>query len=263
MRHFPLVLALTLVACAALAGCGRVGGRGRPEPADAQAAARARMVETQIRSRGIEDGRVLRAMGEVPRHLFVPDDLAGSAYSDQPLSIGHGQTISQPYVVALMSELADLTPGERALEVGTGSGYAAAVLSALADSVYTIEIVAPLAASAAERLSRLGYSNVRVRCGDGYRGWPDRAPFDAIVVTAAPDRVPQPLLDQLAVGGKLVIPVGGVSQDLLEITRTADGLVERSVIPVRFVPMTGEAQERGGEGPHPDSGDREPVGGGP
>jgi protein-L-isoaspartate(D-aspartate) O-methyltransferase len=199
-------------------------------------------------------------MEAVPRHLFVPDDLAGSAYSDQPLPIGHGQTISQPYVVALMSELADLEPGERALEVGTGSGYAAAVLSELADSVYTIEIVAPLAASAAERLGRLGYSNVRVRCGDGYRGWPDRAPFDAIVVTAAPERVPQPLLDQLAIGGRLVIPVGGAGQDLREITRTADGFVERSVIPVRFVPMTGEAQERGGEGPQSGPAGRDTAG---
>jgi protein-L-isoaspartate(D-aspartate) O-methyltransferase len=206
------------------------------------------MVERQIRARGVEDARVLGALAAVPRHLFVPADVVEQAYDDHPLPIGHGQTISQPYVVALMTELADLRPGERALEVGTGSGYQAAVLAALADSVYTVEIVEPLAASAADRLRRLGYANVRVRWGDGYRGWPERAPFDAIVVTAAPERVPQPLLDQLAVGGRLVIPVGGASQDLLEITRTADGLVERNVIPVRFVPMTGEAQRRGGGG---------------
>lgn len=240
---------LAVAVCIAIAGCVPAADRHQqPALPDQHAAARARMVEQQLRTRGIEDARVLDAMAAVPRHAFVPEELAGQAYSDRPLPIGHGQTISQPYIVALMSELADIRPGERALEVGTGSGYAAAVLSELADSVYTIEIVQPLAASAAERLRRLGYANVRVRFGDGYRGWPERAPFDAIVVTAAPEYVPQPLLDQLAVGGRLVIPVGGASQDLIEITRTADGLVERSVIPVRFVPMTGEAQRQGGGG---------------
>jgi protein-L-isoaspartate(D-aspartate) O-methyltransferase len=245
-RRLPTAPAL--VALAALVHCGPVPEQAGRGPHDEYAAARNRMVERQIRARGVEDARVLGALAAVPRHLFVPADVVEQAYDDHPLPIGHGQTISQPYVVALMTELADLRPGERALEVGTGSGYQAAVLAALADSVYTVEIVEPLAASAADRLRRLGYANVRVRWGDGYRGWPERAPFDAIVVTAAPERVPQPLLDQLAVGGRLVIPVGGASQDLLEITRTADGLVERNVIPVRFVPMTGEAQRRGGGG---------------
>jgi protein-L-isoaspartate(D-aspartate) O-methyltransferase len=202
------------------------------------------MVEEQILARGVTDSLVLRAMATVPRHLFVPDDVVAYAYADQPLPIGHDQTISQPYIVALMTELADVAATDRVLEIGTGSGYQAAVLAGIADSVYTIEIVEPLATEAADRLERMGYANVRVRCGDGYRGWPGRAPFDAIVVTAAPDHVPQPLIDQLAPGGKLVIPVGTGLQELLEITRTADGVVERRVLPVRFVPMTGEAQKR-------------------
>jgi len=202
------------------------------------------MVEEQILARGVTDSLVLAAMAAVPRHLFVPTGVVAYAYADQPLPIGHDQTISQPYIVALMTELAGLAATDRVLEIGTGSGYQAAVLAGIADSVYTIEIVEPLATEAAERLERLGYANVRVRCGDGYRGWPGRAPFDAIIVTAAPDHVPQPLIDQLAPGGKLVIPVGTGLQELLEITRTADGVVERRVLPVRFVPMTGEAQKR-------------------
>jgi len=248
-RRGPTTAACALLAAALLVGCRPVAdGSSRPEPADQQASARARMVSQQIQARGVTDPRVLDAMRRVPRHLFVPEDLASQAHADHPLPIGHDQTISQPYVVALMTELADIGPGERALEIGTGSGYQAAVLAELADSVYTIEIVEPLAAEAAERLRRLGYGNVVVRSGDGYRGWPDRAPFDAIVVTAAPGHVPQPLLDQLAVGGKLVIPVGEVIQELREITRTDTGFVERSVLPVRFVPMTGEAERRGAGG---------------
>lgn len=244
-----LLLASAPIAFAALLHCGPAPEQpGTRAAADEHAGARARMVEQQLRARGIADSLVLEAMAAVPRHLFVPGDLVPSAYADRPLPIGHEQTISQPYIVALMTELADLGGNERVLEVGTGSGYQAAVLAEIADSVYTIEIVEPLAAEAAERLSRLGYANVRVRAGDGYRGWPERAPFGAIVVTAAPDHVPQPLIDQLAVGGKLVIPVGSALQELLEITRTADGLVERRVLPVRFVPMTGEAQKREHDG---------------
>jgi protein-L-isoaspartate(D-aspartate) O-methyltransferase len=200
------------------------------------------MVEWQLRRRGIRDRRVLAAMATVPRHLFVPEQLAGRAYRDEPLPIGYGQTISQPYVVALMSQLAELSPAESALEIGTGSGYHAAVLSRLAGRVYSIEIVPELAAAAGETLGRLGYENVEVRSGDGYRGWPEAAPFAAIVLTAAPTEIPGPLLDQLAVGGRLVAPVGEGTQQLTVITRTPGGLRRETVAPVRFVPMTGEAQ---------------------
>jgi protein-L-isoaspartate(D-aspartate) O-methyltransferase len=204
------------------------------------------MVESQIRARGVEDSLVLAAMRSVPRHLFVPPDLVGVAYTDGPLPIGLGQTISQPYIVALMTELAELEGGETVLEVGTGSGYQAAVLAEIADTVYTIEIVEPLAVTAAARLDSLGYENVVVRAGDGYQGWAEHAPFDAVIVTAAPDHVPGPLVEQLRVGGRLVIPVGDAYQELLQITKTETGVVERRVIAVRFVPMTGEAERRGG-----------------
>jgi protein-L-isoaspartate(D-aspartate) O-methyltransferase len=212
--------------------------------ADAFARARAEMVETQLAARGIRDPRVLEAMRTVERHRFVPDAARASAYADAPLPIGHGQTISQPYVVALMTELARVEPGSRVLEVGTGSGYQAAVLATLAAHVFGIEIVEPLAADARERLARLGYRNVTVRAGDGYRGWPEHAPFDAIVITAAPPEIPEPLLDQLAVGGRLVAPVGASEQKLVVVERTAAGLSRRTVALVRFVPMTGEAQRR-------------------
>jgi len=203
---------------------------------------RERMVRTQLQARGIADPRVLAAMRKVPRHEFVPADLAARAYEDSALPIGHDQTISQPYVVALMTELAQLGPDGRVLEIGTGSGYQAAVLAEVAKEVYSIEILEPLAIRAEATLRRLGYERVHVRRGDGYRGWPDAAPFDAILVTAAPDTVPPPLLEQLAPGGRLVIPVGRNRQTLEVHRRTADGItVERSV-PVAFVPMTGEAQ---------------------
>jgi protein-L-isoaspartate(D-aspartate) O-methyltransferase len=202
------------------------------------------MVETQIAARGVRDPRVLDAMRVVERHLFVPEAARGSAYADRPLPIGHGQTISQPYVVALMTELARVGPRSRVLEIGTGSGYQAAVLARLAGHVYGIEIVEPLAREAAARLERLGVRNVTVRAGDGYGGWPAHAPFDAIVVTAAPAELPAPLLEQLAVGGRLVAPVGELEQELVVVERTAAGLRRRSVALVRFVPMTGEAQRR-------------------
>ena len=201
------------------------------------------MVEEQIAARGVKDTRVLAAMRKVPRHLFVPENLIPEAYDDTPLPIGYGQTISQPYIVALMTELLQLRGDEKVLEVGTGSGYQAAVLAELAREVYTIEIVEPLARQAAERLRELGYTNVHVRHGDGYDGWPEKAPFDGIIVTAAPEEIPKPLLDQLKPGGRLVIPVGAWSQDLLVVTKSADGkITRRVVIPVRFVPMTGKAE---------------------
>lgn len=210
---------------------------------DRWAALRAAMVAEQIAARDVRDPAVLRAMRTVPRHELVPAGVRPEAYNDHPLPIGAGQTISQPYIVALMSELARVRPGDKVLEVGTGSGYQAAVLAEMGATVFTIEIVEELAARAAADLARLGYDNVTVRAGDGYLGWPEAAPFDAIVVTAAPPRVPPPLRDQLKVGGRLVIPVGETFQELRVITRTERGFRERSVIPVRFVPMTGRAQE--------------------
>jgi protein-L-isoaspartate(D-aspartate) O-methyltransferase len=185
-------------------------------------------------------------MGSVPRHLFVSEGSRNEAYDDHPLPIGHEQTISQPYIVALMTQLAQPKPGHRALDVGTGSGYQAAVLSLLCKEVYGIEIVPPLAEAARTRLAELGYANVTVRSGDGYRGWPEHAPFDVIIVAAAPDHVPQALVDQLAPGGRLVIPVGGYTQHLTVIERQADGSIRRSgAVGVLFVPMTGEALKRG------------------
>ena len=204
---------------------------------------RRRMVDGQIRARDVSSPRVLAAMEKVPRHRFVPDTYRAQAYEDYPLPIGEEQTISQPYIVALMTSLVDLEGGERVLEIGTGSGYQAAVLAQIASEVYSIEILDSLAARARSTLSELGYGNVQVRVGDGFAGWPEKAPFDAILVTAAPPKVPQPLLDQLKVGGKLVIPVGRYFQDLKVYTRTADGFEVRNVIPVRFVPMTGQAQQ--------------------
>jgi protein-L-isoaspartate(D-aspartate) O-methyltransferase len=194
---------------------------------------------------GIKDARVLHAVAKVPRHELVPARLRAQAYVDHPLPIGEGQTISQPHVVALMTELAHIDPGDRVLEVGTGSGYQAAILAELTDRVHTIEIVAPLAARARHDLERLGYrERIRFRIGDGYAGWADAAPFDAIIVTAAPPTIPAPLKAQLAIGGRLVIPVGEQHQDLRVIERTSDGFVEHESIAVRFVPMTGRAQER-------------------
>ena len=212
-------------------------------PSDPTRAARERMLHEQIAARGVSDPRVLAALARVPRHELVPVEQREHAYEDRPLPIGWEQTISQPYVVAYMTEQLQLTGDERVLEIGTGSGYQAAVLSLLAREVYTIEIVEPLAARARADLARLGYANVHVRAGDGYRGWPEHAPFDAIIVTAAPGHVPQPLLDQLAVGGRLVLPVGEWNQELQRIERTAEGLRRDRLIGVRFVPMRGEAEE--------------------
>jgi len=209
-------------------------------PQDAFRQARLAMVADQVAARGVMDPRVLDAMRAVPRHEFVPLTLRDDAYVDSPLPIGHGQTISQPYIVALMTELARPSPADRVLEVGTGSGYQAAVISRLVSRVFTVELVDPLAQSASAVLRRLGYANVTVRSGDGYLGWPEEAPFDIILVTAAPEEVPAALVAQLKPGGRLIVPVGRVwdVQDLQLIEKDAGGKVKaRSVIPVRFVPM--------------------------
>ena len=200
------------------------------------------MVRRQLKVRGIRDPRVLEAMRKVERHLFVPEHLQRQAYEDQPLPIGHAQTISQPYIVAFMTELAELKPGNRVLEIGTGSGYQAAVIAAMGCEVYSIEIVKTLAEEASKRLADLNIDTVHVRDGDGYAGWPEHAPFDAILVTAAPPKIPEPLKRQLRVGGRLIIPVGELFQELLLIERTETGFTEKRTLPVRFVPMTGEAQ---------------------
>ncbi len=200
------------------------------------------MVRDQLEVRGIRDPRVLEAMRKVERHLFVPESLQRQAYQDQPLPIGHAQTISQPYIVAFMTELAQLKPGDKVLEIGTGSGYQAAVIAAMGCEVYSIEIVKALAEEASQRLDDLGIVTVHVRDGDGYAGWPEHAPFDAILVTAAPPYIPEPLKQQLRVGGRLIIPVGDFFQELMLIERSETGFTKKNTLPVRFVPMTGEAQ---------------------
>jgi protein-L-isoaspartate(D-aspartate) O-methyltransferase len=214
-----------------------------PMQADPYVTARARMVDRQIAARGVADPAVLAAMRKVPRHRFVEPRLASSAYDDRPLPIGHGQTISQPYIVGYMVELLKLKPGAKVLEVGTGCGYQAAVLAEIAKAVFTIEIVGPLAACAKKALADTGYTAVQVRHGDGYGGWPDQAPFDGIVVAAAPDHVPPALVEQLAVGARLVIPVGEFHQEIRVITKTEKGSREERLIPVRFVPLTRDVRE--------------------
>lgn len=204
---------------------------------------RARLVET-LRHQGVRSERVLRAMARVPRHRFVPPEIVPHAYRNEPMPIGYEQTISQPYVVAYMTELLELEPDDRVLEVGTGSGYQAAVLAELAKEVYSVEIVPELAISGERNLRAAGYEHVTVRVGDGYAGWPEKAPFDAIIVTAAPDHIPPGLIEQLATGGRLVIPVGDFHQEIILVTKSEGGVVQRTTIPVRFVPMTGEAQRR-------------------
>lgn len=200
------------------------------------------MVRSQIEERGVSDPAVLAAMRRVPRHEFVPPEVRSFAYEDSPLPIGDGQTISQPYIVALMTQLLKLKNTDRVLEIGTGSGYQAAVLAEIVSEVYTIEIVEPLERSARATLGRLGYKNVFTRAGDGYRGWPEHAPFDAIIITAAPAQIPEPLIDQLKTGGKMVLPLGTWYQELIVLTKGEDGMRKESVIPVRFVPMTGEIE---------------------
>jgi protein-L-isoaspartate(D-aspartate) O-methyltransferase len=235
---------LLIAAGAAAAFLAALGGAGCALASqDPTAVPRRRMVEEQIRWRGIADRELLSVMEGVPRHLFVPEDERPLAYADHPLPIGAGQTISQPYVVALMTSLLGLDREDKVLEIGTGSGYQAAVLARLARDVYTIEIVPELAENARRTLAALGYANVHVKTGDGYRGWPEAAPFDAIILTAAPAAVPDPLLAQLKTGGKMVLPLGKDFQDLVVLTKTATGVERQVVAPVRFVPMTGEAEK--------------------
>ena len=233
----------------ALAGCNsRSTFHANNDAASDFAAARRRMVEEQLQAPGrdIKNPRVLAALAAVPRHEFVPVAYRGLAYEDHPLPIGHGQTISQPYIVAFMTEQLDPRPTDRVLEIGTGSGYQAAVLAMLVKEVCSIEIVEPLARRASADLQRLGYQNVKVRAGDGYQGWPELAPFDAIIVTCAPDHVPQPLIQQLKDGGRMMIPVGtSADQKLFLLSKTGNEIKQYAVLPVRFVPMTGTA----GRGP--------------
>ena len=237
MLPFALVITVLTSAC-------RAESLPQLEPGkDPFAKLRRQMVAVQLAGRDIRDEVVLRVMMRVPRHLFVGEKWREYAYADHPLPIGEDQTISQPYIVAYMTQALQLEAGERVLEVGTGSGYQAAVLGELAAEVYTIEIVSVLARRSKALLAELGYENVHVREGDGYRGWPEQAPFDAVMVTAAPDHLPEPLLEQLKMGGRLVLPVGDSYQELLRLTKTAEGVRVDTLLPVRFVPMTGEALE--------------------
>jgi len=242
MRKLILVLAGWLTA---------MTGRGTAAPslaatgADSYALARRQMVAEQLvrAGRDITNARVLTVMGKVPRHEFVPERLRPEAYTDHPLPIGQGQTISQPYIVAFMTERLEPRPTDRVLEIGTGSGYQAAVLAGLVAEVYTIEIISDLAQRAAADLKRLGYTNVQVRAGDGYQGWAEAASFDGIIVTCAPERVPQPLIDQLKDGGRIIIPVGPAwNQELVLLRKRGGKLEQQAVLPVRFVPMTGKAK---------------------
>ena len=251
-RAVSVAVLLSCVLSVALAGC-RASERAAPEatapptapPSSAGIAGpdygqlRSQMVRFQLRARGISDERVLEAMSFVPRHDFVPPDQVPYAYEDHPLPIGEGQTISQPYIVALMSELLELERGDKVLEIGTGSGYQAAILAELTPNVYTIEIVPSLAQRAEATLRRLGYDTVMVKAGDGYLGWPEHAPFDGIIVTCAPEEVPEPLAEQLAEGGRMVIPVGPqwTNQTLYVMVKHEGRLESTTVIPVAFVPM--------------------------
>lgn len=221
------------------------GQRPKSDPAATQSEnkftkRRLRMVEEQIIARGIRDKAVLEAMKKTPRHRFVPESHRRLSYEDHPLPIGQGQTISQPFIVAYMTEAAEISAQDKTLEIGTGSGYQAAILGAIAKEVYSIEIIPELAERARRTLDELGYKNVHVKTGNGYLGWPERAPFDAIIVTAAPDEIPKALVEQLAVNGKMVVPVGTADQEMVIITKTQSGVVEKRTIPVRFVPMTGK-----------------------
>ena len=236
-RAALLLTLLVLISCSSMSFT--EGTAVHEEPAQSFKRQRQALVD-QLKSEGITDSDVLKAMMKVPRHEFVPESHRHYSYRNQPLPIGHKQTISQPFIVGYMTQAASIAPGEKVLEIGTGSGYQAAVLAELAAQVYTIEIIPELAEGAKSVLAKLGYKNVHVKTGNGYEGWPEHAPFDAIVVTAAPNEVPQKLVDQLALRGKMVIPVGSTFQEMVIITRNESGVVEQRTIPVRFVPMTGK-----------------------
>lgn len=230
-----LVMAILIIAC---------GKENRMKPSSEKLELlRNNMVEGQIIARGVKDPLVIKAMRTVPRHLFIPDDNPSYAYLDEPRPIGEGQTISQPYIVAFMTEQLKLKPNDKVLEIGTGSGYQAAILAQIVDSVYTIEIIPELAQRAKEVIKELNYNNVVVIEGDGYNGWPSKAPFDAIIVTAAPSKIPPPLLEQLKDGGRMVLPVGEYVQELVVVNKNKNGISMENVLPVRFVPMTGKIQE--------------------
>ena len=216
-----------------------------PSTSSEFSAERQKMVDEQIKARGIRDERVLTAMVKVPREAFLPENVRAQAYSDSALPIGHDQTISQPFIVAFMTEQLRPQPTDRVLEIGTGTGYQSAILAELVKDVYTIEIIEPLAKEASARLSRLGYGNAHVKVGDGFQGWPEVAPFDAIIVTCAPSKVPQPLTQQLKDGGRMIVPVGSGLDQQLHLLEKKDGqLAERAILPVRFVQMTGEATKK-------------------
>jgi protein-L-isoaspartate(D-aspartate) O-methyltransferase len=234
VERFLVLLAVLLPACS----------EAKPPQAGDLAAQRNTMVEQQIAARGVSDPATLQAMRTVPRHEFLPLRLREEAYADYPLPIGHRQTISQPFIVAFMTEAICPQPGEKILEIGAGSGYQAAILAQMGADVYTVEIVEPLAEMARQTLERLGYKNAHVKHGDGYRGWPEHAPFDAIIVTCAPDKIPPDLVAQLKDGGRMIIPVGGgMNQELVLLRKHGDKIEKQSVLPVRFVPMTGEAEK--------------------
>jgi protein-L-isoaspartate(D-aspartate) O-methyltransferase len=236
------VLAVVAASAAAIEPACRVPARPASRsdlPAADRQAERRRMVDDQLLGRDITSPRVLEAMRKVPRHLFIPEPQRNRAYDDSPVPIGLGQTISQPYIVAFMTQALDVEPGHRVLEIGTGSGYQAAVLAEITREVYSIEVVPELADRARETLAALGYRDVRLRTGNGYLGWPEEAPFDRIIVTAAPPEIPPALIEQLKIGGLMAIPVGTVDQDLRILRRTATGLETLRTLPVRFVPMTG------------------------
>jgi protein-L-isoaspartate(D-aspartate) O-methyltransferase len=233
------ILLLVVVFLGSVPNCGPVQ---QPDERDL-VRKRQLMVHQQIELRGVKDSRVLRAMRSVPRHEFVPEKYRDEAYRDEPLPIGAEQTISQPYVVAYMTEKLQLQPTDRVLEIGTGSGYQAAVLAEIVDSVYTIEIIESLANTACLTLQRLGYNNVSVRHGDGYAGWPEKEPFDAIIITAAPEVIPEPLKQQLKNGGRMILPIGDTYQELVLVRREDDQFTLQTLLPVRFVPMTGKIQQ--------------------
>ena len=245
--HASLLLGIALVVTSSCSNADEPPATAAPiSESDALTAARQAMVNHQLKASGrdITNERVLRAMAEVPRHEFVPASLRHEAYRDSPLPIGHQQTISQPFIVAFMTEQLDPRPTDKILEIGTGSGYQAAILAKLVKEVYSIEIVEPLALQATQTLQRLDFENVHVKAGDGYQGWPDHAPFDAIIVTCAPDHIPKPLVDQLKEGGRMMIPVGKTFavQELYLLEKHDGKIVQKAILPVRFVPMTGQSQ---------------------